>query len=331
MLFESPMLLLVFSADAIQLENLVHDHGLQIHSSRDNLKDKLLTHLFSGVCIEAGAVHGALFGCKTVSEGFTDFRRLYDYVLWQVSSSSLLKLSLSWLKDIVHAAGMKKSFIHVTHGHLIHLLTSCCPSSSDDHLMLDELFVGFQGLSHAALSSYVYFHGIQLLPRCSCNNLLLMWMKHLSEGNCLHIRDMHHSCSCVYSACHLEHSDSLNDIVGLQIHLLEVAHCWMAMKPLHRLFGIHKIEFSMDDSLRVLRRKLWSFISMLKKGKEVEQESTQCKLHYCLVKQGKEKVSRSWPQLVSENVKNQVCNLFQEQISVESLATSTCFAWDGSG
>jgi hypothetical protein len=42
---------------------------------------------------------------------------------------------------------------------------------------------------------------------------------------------------------------------------------------------------------------------MLKKGQEVEQESTQCKLYYCLGKQRKEKVHRSWPQLVSENVK----------------------------
>jgi hypothetical protein len=314
----------VFSPDVIQLEDLVHDHGLQICSSRDNLKDKPPTHLISGVCIEAGAVHGAPFGCKTVSEGFPDFRGLFGYILREVSSSSSSKLSLSRLKDIVHAAGVEKSLVNVNRGQLIRLLTSRCPSSSDDHLALDELFVGFEGLSHAALTSYVSFHGIQLPPRCSRDDLLSMLMKHLSEGRCLHTKDMHHGCFRVCSACHLEHSDSLNDTVGLQIHLLEVAGSRMTMKPLHRLFGIHNIEFSVDDSLRVLRRKLRSFIIMLKKGKEVEQESAQRDLHYRLGQQTREKVRRSWPQLVSENIKNRVRNLFREQVSAGSLATFTC-------
>ncbi|KAG1849374.1 hypothetical protein C8R48DRAFT_836856 [Suillus tomentosus] len=299
MLFSVSTTSSLFSADPIQLSCLVRDHGLPMELPREEMKNQLLRHLLSGLCIDAGAGPSGPRSCTQISRGFLNVSSLLGYIVREVTVSLSSTLSVASLKDIVRAAGEESSLVHANRADLIRLLSHRCVTSSGDDIVLKELFLGFETLSHSSLHSYAIIHGIQFQSGSSREDLLQMLMQHLSDGSCLHGKDLYAGCSSVCSACHCDYS---MDAVGLQIQLLDVVGSRMSVKPLRRLFRIHHVQHSADDSLRVLRKKLRSFVSMLKKGKQPEFQTPERLAPFFIAEQTKDKVRQAWPRLVDDTV-----------------------------
>lgn len=111
----------------------------------------------------------------------------------------------------------------------------------------------------------------------------------------------------------------------LQVHVLSALNgSNLTVVPLRRLLHALNIPYENSDSFRDLRKKLKTYINILRKGKRVERAQQDKDDAQNRFDAELRDVRASWPQIVPRRLKDKIINLFREQTSSEALATFTC-------
>jgi hypothetical protein len=111
----------------------------------------------------------------------------------------------------------------------------------------------------------------------------------------------------------------------LQVHVLNALYgSKLTLVPLRRLLSTLNVPYIISDSLRELRKKLKLYITNLRRGKRIERSKQEKDADQARFEEELRNLRFSWPQVISQKLKDKIINLFREQTSSEALATFTC-------
>jgi hypothetical protein len=93
-------------------------------------------------------------------------------------------------------------------------------------------------------------------------------------------------------------------------------------KSLSRVLSNLNMDHDDKEGVSAMRKKLKSYITVLRKGKEAERSQFQKNEVLQRHKEALQKITR--PQLVLQSLKDKIINLVRRQTSSKALATFTC-------
>jgi len=196
---------------------------------------------------------------------------------------------------------------------------------SPDYESLDDILMAVENLTKDSLISLAQVHSITFPLKCTVAHLRDIISNHLSCGLCA----SGSSDACIEIAEKFSANgdlknneiDQTNMLSNLEIQALSLVLRRVKLRPIRRILDLRNISYSHADGLSKLRKQLKTFITGLKRG---QKNAEKVAARYALdaeCEANKEKIAKSWPQLVNTNLKEK---MFHEQTSKASLSTFTC-------
>jgi hypothetical protein len=195
-----------------------------------------------------------------------------------------------------------------------------------DYDSLTDLLSAVETLTKDSLISLAQAHSITFPLKCTVTNLRGIISNHLSRGLCA----SSNASACIRIAENLsanlknEEFDQTVVLSNLEILALSSVLQRIKLRPIRRILDSRNVSYSHTDSLSKLRKHLKSVIIGLKRGKK---NADKVAARYALdaeYETNKEKIAKSWPQLVNTNLKDKIVKMFREQTSKVSLSSFTC-------
>ena len=199
-----------------------------------------------------------------------------------------------------------------------------------DYESLADVLTAVEKLTKVSLISLAQAHSITFSLNCTITNLRGIISNHLSHGLCVSgsseacIRTTEKLFADLQGVNGNDEIDQTVMLSNLEIQALSSVLQQINLRPIRRILDLRNISYSHSDSLSKLRKQLKIFITSLKKGKkraEIVASKYALDAEY---KANKDKIAKSWPQLVSSDLKEKIVKMFRAQTSKESLSTFTC-------
>lgn len=192
----------------------------------------------------------------------------------------------------------------------------------------------YVNLPKPALECIASWHGISYVGNRP--DIMERILEHIVKGCCLAqtVRDtvcyqVNAERATQHGACAPEPDALELAILDMQINLMSSVQKHISRRCVLCLLRMLGVEFRTDDTLAQLRKHLRGFVSSLKKGRR-RVASIQDKVNREVgALRVREEVCMSWPQLVSQDKKDEVLKTFREQTCSEALAVFTCFSCAG--
>ena len=120
-------------------------------------------------------------------------------------------------------------------------------------------------------------------------------------------------------------NDNLNDdfqlTLDLEIHILSRLLRKLKLRPLRRILSQNSVNHDRNGNCSYLRRELKKYITRLRHGKRTEEQRNKIlQLEKPAGGENQDQNQRlleSWPQLVGQNLKNKIVNMFRQQTSIQ--------------
>ena len=193
---------------------------------------------------------------------------------------------------------------------------------------IENILTSIENMFKPSLLDLANSHGVKFNSTMSSEELKNIISDHLCKGCCF--SSTYEGCLQVTSILNKKNYDK--DVDRFDVRALLISHLSyllpkIKLRPLRRLLSQHDISYSLQDNLSSLRRKLKTFIKSLKKGKCQEQKRAD---HLVKEKEKEDQhesrsleIHNSWPQIVPQDLKKKVIEMFREETSSKTLSMFT--------
>ena len=193
-------------------------------------------------------------------------------------------------------------------------------------MSISEFLTFIETSSRPVLLSIAQSHNIAVPPRSVLDVIRTLISDHISSGACL--GSSLPACTILNSSLRSQDCDDNNTDfqlnIDLKIYILSRLLHKLKLRPLRRILSQNNVDHDSNGSRSYLRRELRKYITRLTHGKRTEEQRNKVLKLEKEHEDQKQRLLETWPQVVSQNLKNKIVKMFQQQTSTETLSTFTC-------
>ncbi|KAJ7728621.1 hypothetical protein B0H16DRAFT_1734570 [Mycena metata] len=319
----------LFHAKRAALSRLAGSHHLEIpeNALTRDIRHALITHFLAGGCLavcnpETSPAHSCQ--CHHLRSSFVDTRSMAFY-----TQSILVSASVeTFPHSAVEIVGTCFGFEDLSRENVLYNLARqrrILLKGRDGLHTVDGLFNSLERLPKGTLLVLSKAHGLRI--NASKHVLQDAIVRHISTGKSVRHEEYSFSCSAVeseFSDCAVDTGSSEDPSTRLQISILKQLCPVLKLTALRRLLRLHDVPFVDSDKTKKLRRRLKSYLTRLRSGKQFESELTSTDIARAARAKESARLRSQWPQVIPDHLKKQLLKNFNFEISRDNLATFVC-------
>ena len=327
-LFRAGSTSFMFSFEESHLKLLMKAHGLRGEDlSLDLCEQALCYHLMSGLCAAIPADENLRrSACGDISGSCSSAKELELAISSIIMQNITSAIRTKYLRKVCVALNLssdhqssRRSLINALQTRHNYL------QSITLHHSIKALFDHFENMRKPMLLSIAVGHGLSVDHKCTLDGLKNAIIAHVSHGQCcdeqIDLRPPH----CESICTEFSNGDHVPDSTDkLKLQILKVIVDKFTAVPLRRILNLYEIPFDNNHSTSQLRRRLHKYIRTQEKGKYVERRRTSNAARESNIQNQLHEVRNGWPNMVSDNLKHHIHQMFREETSSERLAEFVC-------